>query len=80
MADLLVAIANRLGPGIRQVYWLTIKNQGRKDSNLGMSGPEPDALPLGDAPKLASVISNASKVDPIPQFIESVDHMSNDGL
>lgn len=23
---------------------------GRKDSNLRMAGPKPDALPLGDAP------------------------------
>ncbi len=23
---------------------------GRKDSNLGMAGPKPAALPLGDAP------------------------------
>lgn len=27
-----------------------IENLGCKDSNLGMAGPEPAALPLGDTP------------------------------
>ena len=41
---------------IRKPFDLFIKgstypiNLGRKDSNLRMSGPKPDALPLGDVP------------------------------
>lgn len=31
--------------------WFLKIDLGRKDSNLGMPGPEPGALPLGDAPK-----------------------------
>jgi hypothetical protein len=32
---------------VKELFYLEL---GCKDSNLGMSGPKPDALPLGDTP------------------------------
>jgi hypothetical protein len=35
---------------VEELFYLEL---GCKDSNLGMSGPKPDALPLGDTPTIA---------------------------
>lgn len=44
-------------------FWL-----GHKDSNLGMSGPKPDALPLGYTPWTMDMISrDMAYVNPLFQ-------------
>ncbi len=38
---------------------------GRKDSNLGMPGPKPGALPLGDAPLYRANVHSMKKIDSV---------------
>jgi hypothetical protein len=41
---------------------ITLLELGCKDSNLGMSGPKPDALPLGDTPIMFGCVSQISLI------------------
>jgi hypothetical protein len=52
-----------------RAFWL-----GHKDSNLGMSGPKPDALPLGYTPWTIVMISrDFAYVNPLQKSFRRID-------